>query len=148
MLVFSGSAIASAIRPVPTAISMTTQRPAPSALGTSRWQMIPLSDPASASRTCFCSYGGKKSMIRLMVSAASVVCSVDITKWPVSAAASAALTVSWSRISPTRMMSGSCRIAARIAVTKSSVSTRTSRWLTIASLSKWSTSIGSSMVTI
>ena len=70
-----------------------------------------------------------------------------MTKWPVSAAASAAFTVSWSRISPMRMTSGSWRMAARIAVTKSSVSTRTSRWLTIASLSKCSTSIGSSIVT-
>ena len=42
-----------------------------------------------------------------------------MTKWPVSAAASAAFTVSVSRISPTRMTSGSCRIAARSAVEKS-----------------------------
>ena len=45
------------------------------------------------------------------------------------------------------MTSGSWRIAARSAVEKSSVSTRTSRWLIIASLSKCSTSIGSSIVT-
>ena len=74
-------------------------------------------------------------MRRWIVSAASVVCSVDITKWPVSAADRPAFTVSASRISPIRMTSGSCRIAARIALTKSSVSTRTSRWFTIASLS-------------
>src|SRR3954469_9072749 len=135
------------MRPVLIATSITTQRPSPSARGTRRWQMIPRSEPASARRTCFCSCGGKKSMMRLIVSAASVVCSVDMTKWPVSAAARPSFTVSWSRISPTRMTSGSCRIAARIAVTKSSVSTRTSRWLTIAILSKWRTSIGSSMVT-
>src|SRR3954453_19611109 len=139
--------MASAMRPVLTQISMETQRPSPSARGTSRWQMMPRSEPARPSRTCFCSCGGKKSMTRLMVSCASVVCSVDMTKWPVSAAASAALTVSWSRISPTRMTSGSCRIAARRAVEKSSVSTRTSRWLIIASLSKCRTSIGSSIVT-
>ena len=81
--------------------------------------MMPRRAPASESRTCFCSCGGKKSMMRLMVSRASVVCRVDMTKWPVSDAASAALTVSVSRISPTRMTSGSCRIAARSAVEKS-----------------------------
>ena len=86
-------------------------------------------------------------MTRVMVSCASVVCSVDMTKWPVSEAASAALTVSWSRISPTRMTSGSWRIAARSAVAKSAVSSRTSRWLIIDSLSKCRTSIGSSIVT-
>ena len=42
--------------------------------------MMPRSAEASDSRTCFCSCGGKKSMTRLMVSCASVVCSVDMTK--------------------------------------------------------------------
>ena len=42
--------------------------------------MIPLSAPASESLICFCSCGGKKSMMRLIVSVASVVCSVDMTK--------------------------------------------------------------------
>ena len=46
------------------------------------------------------------------------------------------------------MTSGSCRIAARSAIEKSSVSTRTSRWFTIASWSWCSTSIGSSIVTM
>jgi hypothetical protein len=84
----------------------------------------------------------------LTVSAASVVCSVDRTKWPVSAAASPAATVSVSRISPTRTTSGSWRIAARTALGKSEVSTRTSRWLIIPSLSLCSTSMGSSIVTM
>ena len=139
--------MASAMRPVLIADLHRDATALPSARGTSRWQMMPRRAPASESRTCFCSCGGKKSMTRLMVSAASVVCSVDMTKWPVSEAASAALTVSRSRISPTRMTSGSWRIAARSAVAKSAVSTRTSRWLIIESLSKCSTSIGSSIVT-
>ena len=87
-------------------------------------------------------------MIRATVSCASVVCSVDMTKWPVSDALSAALTVSGSRISPTKITSGSCRMAARIATAKSAVSRRTSRWLIIDSASRCMTSIGSSMVTM
>src|SRR5215217_6468899 len=87
-------------------------------------------------------------MQRLTVSAASVVCRVDRTRWPVSAAARAFLRVSASRISPTRMTSGSWRMAARMAMVKSLVSTRTSRWLTMPSLSAWRTSIGSSKVTM
>ena len=45
----------------------------------------------------------------------SVVCSVPNTMWPVSAAVMAASIVSRSRISPTRITSGSCRNARRIA---------------------------------
>ena len=43
---------------------------------------------------------------------ASRVCSVDSTKWPVSAASTAMCAVSPSRISPTMMMSGSARMIA------------------------------------
>ena len=46
---------------------------------------------------------------RLMVEGASFVCSVDRTRWPVSAALTAISAVSKSRISPTRMMFGSWR---------------------------------------
>ena len=46
---------------------------------------------------------------RLMLLGASLVCSVDSTRWPVSAALTAIDAVSPSRISPTRMMFGSCR---------------------------------------
>ena len=70
---------------------------------------MPLSVPASMMRICFCWYSGKKSMMRLIVSVASIVCSVLSTKWPIWAAVSAAETVSWSRISPMRMSSGSWR---------------------------------------
>ena len=56
----SGSAIRSAVRPVFTMISSAGAPP--SIVGTSRWQMMPRSVPASASRTCFCWCGGKKSI--------------------------------------------------------------------------------------
>ncbi len=54
-------------------------------------------------------------MMRLIVPAALEVCSVPNTMWPVSAAVMAASIVSRSRISPTRITSGSCRKARRIA---------------------------------
>ena len=109
---------------------------------------MPRSAWASATRTCFCSCSGKKSTMRLIVSGASIVCSVESTRWPVSAADRAARTVSMSRISPTRMTSGSWRIAARRAEVKSAVSWRISRWETIAFLSWCRISIGSSIVTM
>ena len=46
---------------------------------------------------------------RLTVLGASLVCSVESTRWPVSAALTAISAVSKSRISPTRMMLGSWR---------------------------------------
>ena len=55
---------------------------------------------------------------RLMVEGASLVCSVDSTRWPVSAALTAISAVSKSRISPTRMMLGSWRRKARSAEAK------------------------------
>ncbi|OIQ81825.1 hypothetical protein GALL_363930 [mine drainage metagenome] len=53
-----------------------------------------------------------------MLSAAELVCSVDITRWPVSAASTAMRAVSSSRISPIMMMSGSARRKVRIAAAK------------------------------
>ena len=55
---------------------------------------------------------------RLIVLGASLVCSVESTRWPVSAALTAISAVSKSRISPTRMMFGSCRRKARSAAAK------------------------------
>jgi hypothetical protein len=55
---------------------------------------------------------------RLIVLGASLVCSVDSTRWPVSAALTAISAVSKSRISPTRMMLGSCRRKDRSAAAK------------------------------
>ena len=48
--------------------------------------MMPFSVPAIIARACCCWCGGKKSMMRLIVSGASTVCSVESTRWPVSAA--------------------------------------------------------------
>ncbi len=86
--------------------------------------------------------------MRLIVSVALMVWSVEKTRWPVSAALSAAATVSWSRISPTRMTSGSWRRTTRMAEENESVSKPTSRWSMAARSSLCSTSTGSSMVTM
>ena len=53
------------------------------------------------------------SIRRVMAPGASLVCSVESTRWPVSAASMAICAVSRSRISPTMMMSGSARIIER-----------------------------------
>ena len=57
---------------------------------------------------------------RVTALAASLVCSVDSTRWPVSADSIAICAVSRSRISPTMMMSGSARIIERRPVEKCS----------------------------
>ena len=54
--------------------------------------------------------------------------------------------VSRSRISPTRMMSGSCRSTCLSAAAKEWVSSPTSRWLTTQPWCRWRNSIGSSTV--
>src|SRR5215216_991181 len=143
-----GSMIMSCTRPVMTRISAVATRPAPSAVRTSRWETIPLSVPAIIARAWDCWCGGKKSMIRLIDSDASTVWSVESTRWPVSAALSAVWTVSSSRISPTRMTSGSWRSTRRSARLNDAVSCPTSRWLTIELRSGWRNSIGSSIVTM
>ena len=51
--------------------------------------------------------GTPRSSNRVMALGASLVCSVEITRCPVSAACTAISAVSRSRISPTMMMSGS-----------------------------------------
>ena len=70
-------------------------------------------------------------MIRSMVAAAPMVCSVLNTKCPVSAAVIAVAIVSRSRISPTRITSGSSRSADVSACEKLFVSSPISRWFTI-----------------
>ena len=79
--------------------------------------------------TCIRSCGGKRSIMRLMVSVASKVCSVLRTRWPVSAAERAIRALSESRISPMRIMSGSCRRMRFRARAYEAVSVPTSRWL-------------------
>ena len=66
-------------------------------------------------------------MIRSTVCAAVLVWSVDMTKCPVSAADTAVDIVSKSRISPTKITSGSSRKAERNAAAKLFVSEPTSR---------------------
>jgi len=75
-----------------------------------------------------------------------VVCKVASTKWPVSAAVIAAEIVSRSRISPTRMTSGSWRSTRLSAAAKLWVSSPTSRWFTYAFLLRCMNSMGSSSV--
>ena len=104
----------SRIVPVMTSTSTAGTRP-PWIEGMRRSETMPFSVAPSMSRTCCCWCGGKKSMIRLIVSVASMVCSVEKTRLPISAAVSAAETVSKSRISPMRMTSGSWRTTWRSA---------------------------------
>ena len=80
---------------------------------------------------------------RLIVLGASLVCSVESTRWPVSAALTAISAVSKSRISPTRMMFGSWRRNERSAAAKfRPMFSRTCTWLMPARLN----STGSSAV--
>ena len=90
-------------------ISKAATRPLPflSARGSNTWEMTATSDMESCVRTCSCWLVGKESMMRSTVEAAPVVCRVPKTRWPVSAAVMAAPIVSRSRISPTRITSGS-----------------------------------------
>ena len=94
------------------------------------------------------SAAGNTSTMRSMVLAAELVCRVPNTRWPVSAAVRARRMVSRSRISPTRITSGSSRSAERSASLKPWVCRWTSRWLTRHFLLRWTNSIGSSMVRI
>ena len=57
--------------------------------------------------------GTPMSRSRVTVAGESLVWSVENTMWPVSAACTAISAVSTSRISPTRIRSGSCRRIAR-----------------------------------
>ena len=127
-------------------ISSDAMRPRPSAFGSSAWQTMPSSTSDNCVRICDCWPAGKMSMMRLIVWAAEFVCNVANVRWPVSAIFSAASTVSRSRISPIRTISGSSRRAARNAFEKLFVSLCTSRWFTTQPLCWWMYSIGSSMV--
>ena len=131
---------------VATMISQAITRPRPRALGSSVWVTTPSSTKASWARTCDCWFDGNTSMIRLIDSAAELVCSVASARWPVSAMVSAAAMVSRSRISPTRITSGSSRSAYLSAVEKLLVSVPISRWLTMQLWWRWMNSIGSSTV--
>ena len=70
------------------------------------------------------------SIRRVSADGASFVCSVENTRWPVSAAWIAISAVSLSRISPTRMMFGAWRsIARRMRAKSSPIWCRTWHWL-------------------
>ena len=109
-------------------------------------EITPISDSDSIARTISFSAAGNTSMMRSMVLAALEVCSVPNTRWPVSAAVSARRIVSRSRISPTRMQSGSSRSAERSALANDSVCGPTSRWLIRHFFGSCTNSIGSSTV--
>jgi hypothetical protein len=79
---------------------------------TRRWAQMQLTEVATRKGSI------PMFMRRLMVDGASFVCSVERTRWPVSAALTAISAVSKSRISPTRMMFGSCRRKDRSAAAK------------------------------
>ena len=85
-------------------------------------------------------------MIRSTVAGAVVVESVPKTRCPVSEAEMASAIVSVSRISPTRMTSGSSRSAAFRARANDAVWCGTCRWFTRHSLFGWTNSTGSSTV--
>ena len=87
-------------------------------------------------------------MMRFMVWAQELVCSVPRVRWPVSAMVRAAAIVSRSRISPTSTTSGSWRRMYFSAFLKDWVSEKTSRWFTRHFLCWWTNSMGSSMVTM
>ena len=106
--------------------------------------MTPCRALASCVRIWCCWWDGNTSMMRSTVCGASWVWSVPKTRWPVSAAVIASEMVSRSRISPTRITSGSWRSTCLRAWAKLLVSWLTSRWLTMHFLWVWRNSIGSS----
>ena len=106
------STIRSSIRAVFTRTSVFSAIP-PFVPGISRCEQTPTSVPASICRASGPRCSPKKSTNRWTVSAASMVCMVQSTRWPVSAARSAVIAVSSSRTSPIMITSGSWRIAAR-----------------------------------
>ena len=106
---------------------------------TKRWARTPSNDEATR-------YGSTPmSTRRVRALGASFVCSVEKTRWPVSEACTAMRAVSWSRISPIRTTSGSCRRIERSPTEKvSPVFSET--WIWLMPLTWYS--MGSSTVTI
>ena len=131
---------------VPSMISWAATRPWPSLVLHSVCEITACSDSDNMARTISFSSAGNTSMIRSIVLAALEVCSVPNTKWPVSAAVMARRIVSRSRISPTKIQSGSSRRAERSAAANDSVCGPTSRWFTRHFLDSCTNSIGSSTV--
>src|SRR5437762_3093628 len=111
--VFSLFSMQSRMYAVEISTSAAGTRPRPSARGRSRNETTAFSTAASCRRICFCWCGGKTELMRLTVPVASMVCSVESTRWPVAAAVSAVSVVSQATLSPTRMTSGARRSAER-----------------------------------
>ena len=128
-----------------TITSTAATRPPP-ICGSSRWLTTPRSTPARIARITSCFTAREEVDHAADVSAASIVCIVEKTRWPDSAALSAVWAVSASRSSPIRITSGSWRSARRSAARNDSVSSPTSRWLTMQPRSECRISIGSSIV--
>src|SRR5215218_7171880 len=131
---------------VGTSTSQAAMRPEPSSVGSSCCVTMPCSATDSCTRTCCCCSGGKTSMMRSIVWGVSCVCSVAKTRWPVSAAVSAVWIVSRSRISPTRITSGSWRSAPFSAPARDCAAEPIARWLTMHFWCRCRNSIGSSIV--
>ena len=124
--------------------SQTARRPRPSGRLTSTCVITAIRLCARKLLVCSRSSAGSASIMRSMVLTALVVCSVPSTRWPVSAAVIAIEIVSASRSSPTRITSGSSRIAARTPSAKDGRCVPSSRCTTWLCLLRWTNSIGSS----
>lgn len=107
---------------------------------------IPINDSASLSLTLSWISGGKNEMYLFTVFAAELVWSVENTKCPVSARLNTDSAVSLSRISPTKMIFGSSRMADLNAFENDQVSCHISLCETIQFFGSKINSIGSSMV--
>ena len=108
--------------------------------------MTPTSEVDNIVRIYGSSPGGKALIMRSTDAAAPFVCNVAMTRIPISAAVSARWMVSWSRISPTRITSGSSRNADIRAREKEGVCVPTSRWLKRHCFALYMYSTGSSIV--
>ena len=118
----------------------------PEMRGISRWENTPAKEPESWMRICSCWPGGNESIMRSIVCDALLVCRVENTRCPVSAAVTAVDIVCGVRISPIIITSTSCLNTDCSATIKSAVSTLTSRWSMRDFLFSNKYSIGSSMV--
>ena len=117
-------------------------------VGISRCAITPTSALPRSVATCILWSSGNRSITRSTDWIASEVCSVDSTRWPLIAAATAVLTVSVSRISPITITLGASRSALRSASAKLTASELSSRWVMMLRWSSWMYSIGSSSVMI
>ena len=131
------SRIIEAMDGVFTMISKAATRPGLSMRGISSCEITATRPTESCMRIWPCWSVGKAPTMRSTVEAEPVVWRVPKTRCPVSAAVIAAPIVSRSRISPTRMTSGSWRSARRMASAKLGTSAPISRCVTTDFLWLW-----------